>query len=168
MTLALIFVLSAVFGFVVLPYVKPSTKGLPGKSAPLFALPVIHGGEAGSRLSLSDLKGRPVVLDFWASWCRPCLQQMSIVERVAQRFGGRGVIFVGVNTTDNRQRAEKLCRDRSLGYQAVFDEGDLVGQAYGVEVLPTLVVVDKAGIVANVAARVVNEQELTELIEAVL
>src|SRR5256885_14906602 len=85
---AIVLVLSAVFAYVVLPrlsrHAEP-TSALVGTTAPDFSLPVFHGGDAGSRISLRALAGNVVVLDFWASWCKPCMIQSRILTELAPR-----------------------------------------------------------------------------------
>lgn len=168
MTIGLIVVLSIVFGFVVLPYMSPRGSPLEGKPAPGFTLPVIHGGEPGSRLSVADLNGKAVVLDFWASWCRPCRAQAPVIDRVARDYEPRGVVVVGVATGDTREAAERFLSDLGSTYASVLDADGTAAHDYGVQALPTLVVLGKRGNVLFVRSRSVGERELRKLIDQAL
>src|SRR5690606_40121736 len=112
------------FAFVVLPYGDPGKK--PVGKAPDWALPVIHGGEPGNRIRLSDLRGSVVVLDFWASWCAPCKKQMPILDRVSRAYADEKVVIVGINTDAQRSLALDYLRQRPTSYASLYDEGGLV------------------------------------------
>ena len=167
---------SAVFGYLALPYlsrqVSPSGKLL-GSPAPDFSLPVIHGGidtagpgaDTTSRISLHALAGNVVVLDFWASWCKPCVAQSRILSELAPRHAADKVMFVGINTSDNPDRAEAFAKAHDLPYPSVFDGGE-VADAYGAQSLPTLVVIDPAGRIAEVNVGVLGLSELEDAIQA--
>ncbi|HMJ09852.1 MAG TPA: TlpA disulfide reductase family protein [Polyangiaceae bacterium] len=167
-SIAVLLLSSVIFGLFILPRFRPSQAKLVGVPAPTFTLPVLDTEESGNRLALLDLKGKAVILDFWASWCRPCREQMAILDRLAEPLRKRGVVIVGVNTGDEREDALGFLRSRTLAYTSVFDETRHVTQAYDVEVLPTLVLIDRRGQIAAVRSSVVSQRELEELLEETL
>jgi cytochrome c biogenesis protein CcmG, thiol:disulfide interchange protein DsbE len=162
----LVLVASVLFGYLVLPYWSGSAQSqsaLVGQAAPDFSLPVFHGGgDDESRIKLSALRGHVVVLDFWASWCRPCVVQAGILSAMVPRLGD-GVVFVGVNTADNPLRAREFAERENLPYAAVLDTGG-VAEAYGASSLPTLVVIDASGRVVSAASRVMSASEVEKAI----
>jgi cytochrome c biogenesis protein CcmG, thiol:disulfide interchange protein DsbE len=162
----LVLLASALFGFLVLPYLSSGAapkSPLVGQAAPDFSLPVFHGGgEAASRIKLSALRGNVVVLDFWASWCRPCAVQANILSEMVPRQA-ENVVFVGVNTADNPERAREFAARQKLPYAAVLDT-DGVAEVYGANSLPTLVVIDPSGRVVSAASRVMSESEVERAI----
>ena len=165
---ALVLLGAAIFGYAVLPQVSrrvSATAQMIGAPAPDFSLPVFHGGDAGSRIRLSALQGNVVILDFWASWCKPCQAQARILSGLAARHAGGNVMFVSVNTADNPERAETFAQAHQLPYPSVFDGGE-VADAYGASSLPTLVVIDAAGKVADVTQGVLDAEEIEALIRA--
>jgi thiol-disulfide isomerase/thioredoxin len=167
-SLAVLLLLSVVFGLFILPRFRPSDSKLMGIPAPAFTLPVIDVEESGNRLALADLKGKAVILDFWASWCRPCREQMGILDRMAEPLRGQGVVIVGVNTGDERADAVAFLRGRPIGYTSVIDATRQVTQAYDVDVLPTLVLIDRQGRIAAVRSSVVSQRELEALLDDAL
>jgi thiol-disulfide isomerase/thioredoxin len=157
--------LAVVLGITVLPLFHPPRSKLVGFPAPDFTLPVLTNGEPGNRLRLADLRGKAVVIDFWASWCAPCRAEAPIIDRVARRHDGKGVVVIGVATSgDDWGRAFEFSKSQGLGYTMLFDEGDHVSNDFRIEQLPTLVVLDAAGVVTAVRARMVHEDELEELV----
>lgn len=161
----LVLLASALFGYLVLPYwsgTHVARSALVGQVAPDFSLPIFHGGDSSSRIKLSALKGNVVVLDFWASWCRPCAQQAMILRDVVPRHPS-DVVFVGVNTSDTPDRARAAAERANLPYVAVLDSGE-VADAYGASALPTLVVIDASGRVVSAASGVMSATELEDAI----
>ncbi len=167
-TAGLVLGVAAFFGAVVLPYAKPAKSALVGGAAPDFALPVIHNGEPGNRMKLSDQRGKAVLVDFWASWCAPCRAQAPILDGVARRFGSSRVVVIGVNTNDDQGNALDFAKTANLSYTSLHDAGGVVATSFGVRELPTLVVVDREGRVVAVKTRVVREKELERLVHEAL
>jgi len=87
-------------------------------------------------VSLEGLRGRPVVLNFFASWCEPCTREMPALQAVAERYRGR-VQFVGVTFNDSRDNARKALERAGVTYPAAFDAKSTLVDDYGVRGLPT-------------------------------
>jgi thiol-disulfide isomerase/thioredoxin len=163
---ALVLLFVVFIGYSALPMMRPGRSKLTGLPAPQFTLPIMTGGDPGSRLALSDLRGQVVVLDFWASWCAPCRAQAPIIDRVARAHEGKGVTVVGVSTSgDDWGRAVRFVQSQGIGYASVFDKESRVADAFKVRELPTLVVIDPEGRVSAVRTRTVHAAELNTLIE---
>lgn len=156
------------FAFVVLPKLDPKAPSLVGRAAPEFGLELLRGGDAGDRVRLRDLRGQVVVLDFWASWCKPCEEQAAIIEQVTKELSGEDVYVLGVATSDTREAARRFLESHASSYASAFDDGNATANTYGVDVLPTVVVIDPMGKVADVHARVVGKRELVELVRSLL
>jgi thiol-disulfide isomerase/thioredoxin len=161
-TAVLTVVISVLIGYTVLPRLSQRLgprNALIGTAAPDFSLPVLHGGDTDSRVLLSALRGKVVLLDFWASWCRPCSTQSAILSRVAREYVGKDVVFVGVNTADEADQARGFAERHQLPYTTVFDDGG-TAQSYGANVLPTIVVIDGAGKVTLAQSKIMSAGEL--------
>ncbi len=166
--IAVLIALSALVGLAVLPRLAPGGHDLQGKPAPDVTLPIAANGDAGARMQLSELKGQPVILDFWASWCGPCAIQAPILERVAQRYQKKGLVVLGVNVDDPPAVARQYALQKGLSYPIVLDEGRDASGHYGVDKLPTLVVIDREGKVAAYLTALVDEASLDEIVAALL
>jgi cytochrome c biogenesis protein CcmG/thiol:disulfide interchange protein DsbE len=162
-------VIAIVLGITVLPTLKPPRSKLVGLPSPLFTLQVMTGGDVGSRVRLADLRGKVVVLAFWASWCAPCQAEAPLLEKLSREFEKQGVVFLGVDTSgDDWQRAVQFVKSHNLTYTTVFDEGDHVAAAFRVQTIPTLAVLDRDLVVTAVRSRMVREEELRELLRNAL
>lgn len=163
---------SALFGLAVLPRLAPGEEGgdgaMHGKPAPAFTLPVAANGAPGTTMSTEGLKGHPVLLDFWASWCGPCAMEAPVIDRLSKRYAGRGLVVVGVNSSDPAPVVARYTAQKGLSYAMVVDEGGEVGAQYGVDRLPSLVLLDKSGNVAKYLTGTVDEATLGEMIDGVL
>ncbi len=139
--------------------------------APTLSLPVLAAGDGigpvGSTVSTADLRGRIVVLNFWASWCDPCQREAPILEQVARRYRGRrDVTVVGVDVQDLREKALGFVRDNGLTYPSLRDGEDGAQRKYQVPALPETFVVDAQGRIAlHVAGQLTDPRQLTTAIE---
>lgn len=124
---------------------RPMTHGDP---APGFALPAIGPtGVLGAPVALAASQGKVTVLDFWATWCGPCLKAMPQLDRIAARHGG-DVAVIAVNLDDPAE-ARALFDERGYKMMLLFDDGQ-VSQRYGVTTIPHSVIIDRAGVVRQV------------------
>lgn len=121
-----------------------------GSSAPAFTLPRLDG--PGS-VSLASLRGHPVVLNFWASWCPPCKAEAPALERDWLRYRSRGVKFVGVDYNDLSSAARTFVSAHALTFPIVSDgSGNVTKGSYGISQAPETYVVNANGkIVAHLA-----------------
>ncbi len=164
---ALVLGFSLFMGLFVLPYVgvkKAEKSELVGLPAPDFLLPFASPSERGKSQRLSDLQGKAVVLDFWASWCAPCRAQTPVLERVAKAFGPDKVRVLGVGTSDDRASIERFLQRAEPQYPSVFDDQDVASSLYHVRGLPTLVVLGKDGTVRAVSSGLTDESSLTRMV----
>ncbi|MFO0659143.1 MAG: TlpA disulfide reductase family protein [Polyangiaceae bacterium] len=135
------------------------------KTAPDFTLDVVmNGAPEQTKLTLSELRGHPVLLDFWASWCGPCQMQAPILERISRRYRDKGLVVLGVNTSDKPGRAVPSAQRKGLTYPILFDAANEANDLYNVESLPMLVLVGKDGSVKMVRTGVVDEGSLDALV----
>ncbi len=119
--------------------------------APDFTLPLIQTagdvGPVGSELTLSDLRGKPVVINFWASWCDACPGEAPNLERLWERYEKRGVMVLGVNSQDNPDDAHAFMDQYGLKFPNVREGNDRIAREYGVGQMPETLLVDPDGMI---------------------
>lgn len=114
---------------------------------------------ADSRVALDELRGRPLVLNFWASWCSPCASEAPLLERTWQDARKDGVLFVGLNMQDNSVDAERFLSRYSVTYPSIKDPSSDTADEYGVTGIPETFFIDRDGrVVAHVAGEVSSSQ----------
>lgn len=165
---ALVLLAAALFGWLLLPRLAPDQ--FVGKQAPDFLLARLGPSKAGesAKVRLSELEGKAVILDFWASWCMPCRVQAPIIDRVAKAHAGRGVVALGVVTGDTAEDAAQFLNEHPVSYASVLDDQNAASKAFGVQSLPTLVALDRKGRVVARRKGLVSERELAGIVEAAL
>ncbi len=166
--IAVLIGLSALFGIAVMPRLAPGRGGMIGKPAPDITLAVAANGDEGARMRLSDLRGKPVVLDFWATWCGPCNIQAPILDRVSRRYEKKGVVVLGINVDAAPEVARAFAVKKGLSYPILVDDGGSASHAYGANQLPSLVVIDKQGTVIAYVTGLVDENNLDEIVASAL
>ena len=134
--------------------------------APEFSLPRL---DRGGELTLASLRGRAVVINFWASWCRPCEEEAPVLEQAWRRFRSRGLVVVGVDAQDFRGDARRFARENGMSYPLVHDgPGDTVAE-YGVIGFPETFFVNRQGkVVGERITGAVDAERLTANIELAL
>jgi thiol-disulfide isomerase/thioredoxin len=99
----------------------------------------------GSRFDLADHRGQVVLVNFWAGWCPPCIEEMPDLVRLANRMAGRPFVVVAVNAGDGEARVRTLARGLKLDFPVLLDRDNARFLAWGVKVLPTSFLVDGEG-----------------------
>lgn len=157
-------------GFALIPRATQSCGAMNDREAPEFSASIVANPPAAEQktLKLAELRGKPVVLDFWATWCGPCQVSAPIVDSVSRRYRDKGLVVVGVNVDDDVFPVERFVRKKGLTFPIVFDDGKSISRDYGASTLPTLVVVSKEGKIVAVRHGVTSESDLDGLIRRVL
>jgi peroxiredoxin/outer membrane lipoprotein-sorting protein len=131
---------------------------LVGKPAPPFTLK----GVKGSTVSLASYKGKVVLLDFWATWCRPCRIEMPRVEALYKEFKAKGLVVFGVNYAENPATVKAFLAKNPYTIPILLDVSGDTGRLYQAEGIPTLVVIGKDGKVSSYFVGVREESVLRE------
>ncbi len=148
--------------------------------APGFDLRVLDGGVPGGqgrrwdaaardgRVTLRELRGTPVVLNFWASWCVPCQEEAPVLERGWRRSRGRGVLYLGLNMQDAQEDAVDFLRRLELDFPNVRDPSNDTARAWGVTGIPETFFIGRDGRVVGHVIGTVTDQQLEEGVAAAL
>jgi peroxiredoxin len=118
-----------------------SMVGASASIAPGFALP----SRSGDTVSLTNLKGQVVMLNFWASWCGPCRQEMPLLDQMHKRYSSLGFTLLGVNVEANTKDAERWLADTPVSFPVLFDRDSKVSKLYDVNAMPSTVFIDRKG-----------------------
>ena len=114
-----------------------------GAAAPDFSLPLL-GGEGEQKLS--DLKGKPVVINFWATWCPPCKEEMPLLQRYASQYGDQ-MVLLGVDYAEEAPVVQKFVDEMGITFPILLDADGSVSTLYYVRNYPTTYFVDAEGVV---------------------
>ena len=113
---------------------------LEGK-APDFTLK----SRSGENIKLSELRGDVVMINFWASWCAPCRQEMPLLEEMYKKYSDLGFVLLGVNVEEDSSKAVELLRDVPVSFPILYDNKNEVTKLYKVVAMPSTVMVDRDG-----------------------
>lgn len=123
-----------------------ASSGLEGQQAPDFALK----SSTGENLRLSEYRGDVVMINFWATWCGPCRQEMPLLDELYSRYQRVGFNLLGVNIDDDSSRAMKMVDELGVSFPVLFDARKEVSKLYEVNAMPVTVLVDREGNVRHV------------------
>ncbi|MBI4296185.1 MAG: TlpA family protein disulfide reductase [Chloroflexi bacterium] len=129
-----------------------------------FTLPLFSGGN----LTLSSLRGKPVVINFWASWCVPCREEAPILERTWRLYKDKGVTFIGVDIQDRESDARAYIKEFGITYPNGPDIGGKFTIDYGVSGIPVTFFVNREGLIVSRWVGAINERILVSRIEDLL
>ena len=123
-----------------------ASSGMEGQPAPDFALK----SSTGENMRLSEYRGDVVMINFWATWCGPCRQEMPLLDELYSRYQRVGFNLLGVNIDDDSRRAMKMIEELGVNFPVLFDSRKEVSKLYEVEAMPVTVLVDREGTVRHV------------------
>jgi thiol-disulfide isomerase/thioredoxin len=106
-------------------------------------LPGAHANA--SELDLARYRGQVVIVDFWASWCKPCRESIPWLNQMRARYGERGLVIVGVNVDAERQDADRFLRAVPIDFEVLFDPAGELAQRFDIQGMPTSLVIDRSG-----------------------
>jgi len=117
-----------------------------GKQAPDFQLPNLEG----QAVSLADFRGKPVLLNFWATWCGPCVSEMPIIQAMFEESADTGLVVLAVNIGESPSAAEDFMQSGNLSFPVLLDTNQDVALKYNIRGIPTTFFIDKDGIVQEI------------------
>jgi thiol-disulfide isomerase/thioredoxin len=156
------------FGAILLlpPLAGSSAASLVRQPAPDFALRTIDG----QNLRLSEHLGEVVLINFWATWCGPCRQEMPLLDELYAKYRRAGLVLLSVNIDEQEEPAVEMARTLKVSYPVLFDARKDVSRAYDVGTMPLTVLVDREGVVRYVSEgyKPGYEQRYTEKLRELL
>ena len=134
-----------------------------GALAPAWKEPTSTHGD----LSMAKLRGKPVYLNFFATWCPPCNEEAPEINMLQKRYAAQGLQVVGVDELEDKQKAEQFARKYGLVYPVVVDGGTLQGE-YNVNGLPAHVFIDRTGVIRKIVAGEMSKSQIEAAIRSIL
>jgi len=114
-----------------------------GKAAPDFELQNLEG----QSISLNDLKGKPVLINFWATWCGPCVFEMPYLQEIHDEWSGKGLMVLAINRGESSSKVEQFLQSNNLSLPVLLDTKLDVFRRYNIRSIPTTFFIDKDGII---------------------
>ena len=119
----------------------PALAGPTGAPAPSFTL----AARGGQNVSLTQYKGQVVMLNFWASWCGPCRQEMPLLESIYRKYNKMGFTMIGVNVEPDSNAANDWLKATPVSFPILYDRDSKVSKLYDVAGMPSTVIIDRSG-----------------------
>lgn len=132
-----------------------------GSRAPDFTLKNLKGEDQ----SLSDLKGKGVILTFWATYCPPCEKEMPLLEKTFQEFKGKGIEILAVNTAEPTVLVNQFISQKGLNFSVLLDRDETVLRQYQVQNLPITIFINSEGEIVKKVSGELTEEELEKQIK---
>ncbi|MFH1382510.1 MAG: TlpA disulfide reductase family protein [Chloroflexota bacterium] len=115
----------------------------PGQQAPDFQLKDVDG----QVVSLSGLRGKPVLLNFWATWCPPCRSEMPLLQQTYEEWSAKGLVLLAVDIGESPATVKEFLSSNKLTLPVLLDSQQLVAEQYRISLIPTTLFIDKDGII---------------------
>ncbi|HSH01271.1 MAG TPA: redoxin domain-containing protein [Anaerolineae bacterium] len=145
------------------PQADATTAPLAGYLAPTFTLDTITG----QPYDLVELRGQPVVLNFWATWCPPCRQEMPFFQAASKKFNGQATLL-SINQGETNAQVTEFAIGYGLTYPLLMDPTNNVNQTYRIRSLPTTVFIDRHGRIAKIHIGIISQAVLEDEIQQLL
>lgn len=150
------------FGFVLAAC--DETPGKPKQDAPEFSLELFEGG----RFTFSEHKGRPLVINFFASWCIPCKAEAPLLDKVYRDNKANNVAFLGIAVQDTKEKARAFVKEHGMSFPVGVDEGKKLTDLFEVYGIPTTYFIDKYGKINYVHAGMMTEDFIRNKLDQIL
>jgi len=149
-----------------LPGPQPAGGTSAGSTAPDFTLQDLDGRS----VTLGELRGQVVLIDFWATWCTPCKHEMPHLQDMYERYRDRGFTVLAVDVGESANQARPFIEGEGYTFPVLLDSQSKVFRQYGVRALPTVFVVDTQGVIREVKVGYASgsERELARIVESLL
>ncbi len=141
----LLVVLMLYLGLVTNSHKVTTSRLSPGKEAPDFTLKTLDGRS----VSLKDYRGKVVLVNFWATWCPPCREEMPLFEEVYEKYREKGFEVLAVSTDSSKEAVTDFVKKYKLKFTVLFDDAN-VANIYGIQGLPTSFLIDREGKIVKV------------------
>lgn len=154
----------------VIPIPSPTARILIGpfvsQQAPEFALNNLEG----KQVKLGDYRGKVVLLNFWASWCLPCKEEMPLIQAAYEKYREHGLVVLGINMTDldDRKAIDRFVQETGVTFPILLDESGSVSDDYRIISIPTSFFIDRTGMIQHFQMGAMSAKQLQEYLDEML
>src|SRR5438477_10210693 len=143
---------------------------LVGHAAPNFSLEMLHSDFGKSALSLSNFKGKPIVLNFWASWCQPCKDELPLLENAWKQMQAqkKDIVFLGIDFQESSSDATSFLQQYGITYLAGLDINGSIASKYRVTSLPQTIFISRDGSITSREPQELTAQELSRNLQSIM
>ncbi len=136
-----------------------------GKLAPDFQLPNLEG----QSISLSDFRGNPVLINFWASWCYPCIYEMPFIQEVFEEWSGQGLVMLAINKGESLSTVNDFMQSGNFSFPVLLDINQYVALEYNARSIPTTFFIDKDGMIQAIkVGPFLSKAEIEMMLSAII
>lgn len=135
-----------------------------GSVAPDFALTDL----AGEKVRLSDFRGKPVIVNFWGSWCDPCIREMPAIQRQYELWKDKGLVVLGVNLDESKVTVQSFVKQTGVTFPILFDQGLRMRDRYAVRYYPTTFFIDANGKIVKIAVLEMDDAYIEQIVRPLL
>jgi|SRR5271163_3446387 len=155
----------AVLAFFTFPHYRQGESSVAGKKADDFAMEL-----NGKPEHLTDLRGKVVVLNFWASWCAPCIEETPSLIDLQKRIASRNGVILGVSVDEDPSAYEKFLKDQHINYLTYLDPSKKIATDYGTSMWPETYIIDRQGVIIRkiIGPQNWNSPDLLSYFDAIL
>ena len=168
---AVVLVLVALY---VTKYQSPSTQSISSQPVSNQAANTLTGQKAldftltdldGKKVSLKDLKGKNVYINFWATWCPWCIKELPDIEKVYQEYKDKDLVVLAVDIGEDKATVKNFITRNSYNFKVLLDTDQSVAQAYGISSIPVSIFIDKDGNIASKRVGALSEEEMQSYVK---
>jgi len=143
---------------------------LVGHAAPNFSLVMLHPDSGKNSLSLSNFKGKPIVLNFWASWCQPCKDELPLLENAWKQLQAqkKDIVFLGIDFQESSSDATSFLQQYGITYLAGLDINGSIASKYRVTSLPQTIFISRDGSITSREPQELTAQELSRNLQSIM
>ena len=144
------------------PLTKPSPEAR--EPAPDFTLVTLNGGD----FHFGDHKGKPILINFFASWCLPCREEMPVIEKIVREYGPKGVVFLGIAVDDTEEKMKDFIKKYGVTFPVGLDKTAKIQKSFDIYGIPTTYFISKQGIINYSHSGAVTEELLHHELDKLL
>jgi len=143
---------------------SPKSSAEAKEPAPNFTLKTVDGRD----FHLSDYKGKPILINFFASWCLPCREEMPVLEKIVHEYGPKGVVFLGIAVDDTEAKIKDFITRYGVTFPVGLDKTATIQKSFGIYGIPTTYFINKQGIINYSHSGSVTEELLQHELDKLL